>query len=55
MIAFVHPSAESCSNVFRDLGYTVQIRETPFNVTDIKGKFLKEHIVNQVAVVKKST
>lgn len=45
MIAFVHPNAESCSNVFRDLGYTVQIRETPFNVTDIKLKFLKEHIV----------
>lgn len=45
MIAFVHPNAASCSNVFRDLGYTVQMRETPFNVTDIRGKFLREHIV----------
>ncbi|KAL7524410.1 hypothetical protein ACHAXR_001557 [Thalassiosira sp. AJA248-18] len=45
MIAFVHPNAESCSNVFRDLGYMVQIRETPFNVTDIKGEFLREHVV----------
>jgi len=45
MIAFVHPNAASCSNVFRDLGYIVQIRETPFNVTDIKGQFLREHIV----------
>mmetsp|Transcript_20190 Transcript_20190/g.43876 ORF Transcript_20190/g.43876 Transcript_20190/m.43876 type:complete len:476 (-) Transcript_20190:37-1464(-) len=45
MIAFVHPNAESCSNVFKDLGYTIQIRETPFNVTDIKEKFLREHIV----------
>jgi len=45
MIAFVHPDAESCSNIFKELGYTVQIRETPFNVTDIEGTFLKEHIV----------
>ena len=45
MIAFVHPGAASCSQVFRDLGYTVQIRETPFNVTDIQENFLREHIV----------
>lgn len=45
MIAFVHPNAESCSNVFKELGYTVQIRETPFNVTDIKEQFLREHVV----------
>lgn len=44
MIAFVHPNAESCSNVFRDLGYVIQIHETPFNITDIKGQFLREHI-----------
>ncbi|KAL9187354.1 hypothetical protein ACHAXT_001457 [Thalassiosira profunda] len=45
MIAFVHPNAEGCSDVFRELGYQVQIRETPFNVTDIQGKFLREHMV----------
>lgn len=45
MIAFVHPNAESCSQIFTELGYTVQIRETPFNVTDIKMKFLREHVV----------
>ena len=44
MIAFVHPGAASCSHVFRDLGYTVQIRETPFDVADIKETFLREHI-----------
>lgn len=45
MIAFVHPDAVPCSEIFRELGYEVQIRETPFNVTDIKGEFLREHIV----------
>ena len=45
MIAFVHPNAKSCSAVFSDLGYTVQIRETPFRVEDIKKTFLREHIV----------
>ena len=45
MIAFVHPTAESCSNIFRSLGYTVQIRDTPFNVTDIKLQFLRENVV----------
>lgn len=45
MIAFVHPAAESCSDIFRSLGYTIQIRDTPFNVTDIKMKFLRENVV----------
>jgi hypothetical protein len=45
MIAFVHPTAESCSDIFRSLGYTVQIRDTPFNVTDIKKQFLRENVV----------
>ena len=45
MIAFVHPNAESCSHIFSELGYTIQIRETPFNVTDIRGEFLREHVV----------
>lgn len=45
MIAFVHPTAESCSGIFRSLGYTVQIRNTPFNVTDIKLHFLRENVV----------
>ena len=45
LVAFVHPEAESCCHIFRELGYEVMIRETPFNVTDIKMPFLKEHIV----------
>ena len=45
MIAFVHPDAVPCSSVFRNLGYDVQIRDTPFNVSAIKGDFLREHII----------
>jgi len=46
MIAFVHPQADSCSSDdLRYLGYDVLIRDVPFNVTDIQGKYLREHIV----------
>ncbi|KAL7460009.1 hypothetical protein ACHAXS_000477 [Conticribra weissflogii] len=45
LFAFVHPEAEKCSDIFARLGYEVQIHDTPFNVSDIKGHFLKEHIV----------
>lgn len=45
LFAFVHPEAEKCSDIFSRLGYEVQIHDTPFNVSDIRGQFLKEHIV----------
>ena len=45
MIAFVHPDAVPCSSVFRNLGYDVQIRDTPFNVSAIRGDFLREHVI----------
>jgi hypothetical protein len=45
LVVFVHTDAEGCSSVFSDLGYEVMVRPTPFNVTDIKGAFLREHIV----------
>ena len=45
LVVFVHEDATSCSDVFSQLGYEVLIRPTPFNVTDIKGDFLREHIV----------
>ena len=44
MIAFVHPSAAHCSHIFTTLGYTILIRDTPFNISDIQGEFLREHI-----------
>lgn len=45
LIVFVHTDARQCADVFSDLGYEVLVRPTPFNVTDIKGEFLREHIV----------
>ncbi|KAL3823655.1 hypothetical protein ACHAXA_009760 [Cyclostephanos tholiformis] len=45
MIAFVHPDALPCSDAFRALGYDVRVRDTPFNVSDIRGKFLRENII----------
>ncbi|KAL7479831.1 hypothetical protein ACHAW6_005553 [Cyclotella cf. meneghiniana] len=45
LMVFVHHDAVECSHVFSDLGYEVLVRPTPFNVTDIRGQFLREHIV----------
>mmetsp|Transcript_8689 Transcript_8689/g.12825 ORF Transcript_8689/g.12825 Transcript_8689/m.12825 type:complete len:481 (+) Transcript_8689:110-1552(+) len=45
MYAIVHPIAESCSKVLKDAGYEILIRETPINVDDIKGDFLREKVV----------
>ena len=45
LVVFVHTDATQCSDVFSDLGYEVFVRDTPFNVTDIRGTFLREHIV----------
>lgn len=45
LIVFVHPNASACSDIFKELGYEIQIRDTPFNVADIKSKWLQEHIV----------
>ena len=40
MIAFVHPDAVPCSGIFRELGYEIQIRETPFQRRRHKGRVL---------------
>lgn len=45
LMVFVHHDAVECSHVFSELGYEVLVRPTPFNVTDIRGQFLREHIV----------
>lgn len=41
--AFVHPNATSCADEIRNLGYDVQVRPTPINVSDISGD-LKHHV-----------
>lgn len=44
MYALVHPLAKECSVNLHKLGYTVLIRNTPFDVSDIRGEYLREHI-----------
>jgi hypothetical protein len=41
--AFVHPNAAQCSAELSRIGYEVQVRPTPINVTDIRGP-LKEYV-----------
>jgi hypothetical protein len=43
--AFVHPDAMECSKSFELLGYEVQVKNTPIDVTQIKGDFLREKVV----------
>ena len=45
LFVFVHTDAQGCSDIFTDLGYEVLLRPTPFNVSEIRGTFLREHIV----------
>lgn len=39
--AFVHPDAVECIPMLTQLGYRIQVRETPFNVSDIQNPDLK--------------
>jgi hypothetical protein len=39
--AFVHPNATSCLDTLENLGFTVQVRPTPVNTSDIRGPLLK--------------
>ncbi|KAG7355499.1 hypothetical protein IV203_000185 [Nitzschia inconspicua] len=41
MYAFVHPDAVQCSPMLQNLGYRVQIRETPFNASAIPNEDLR--------------
>jgi len=45
MVVFVHPSAISCSAPFEAIGYEIQVRDTPINVSEIQGEFLKTNVV----------
>jgi hypothetical protein len=44
LIAFVHPDALACSERFAALGYEIQIRPVPVNVSEIRGEFLRTHV-----------
>ncbi|KAL7514674.1 hypothetical protein ACHAXN_011906 [Cyclotella atomus] len=44
MYALVHPTAKECSVHLPELGYTVLVRNTPFDKSDIRGQYLREHI-----------
>jgi hypothetical protein len=42
MIVFVHPDAQECASTMQHLGYEVQIRETPFNETEMLNNDLRD-------------
>ena len=44
MYALVHPAAKECAAHLPRLGYTVLIRNTPFDKSDIRRTFLRENI-----------
>ncbi|KAL7490168.1 hypothetical protein ACHAW6_015909 [Cyclotella cf. meneghiniana] len=44
MYALVHPVAKECSANLPKLGYTVLVRNTPFDKGDIRQQFLRENI-----------
>ena len=44
MYAFVHPSARECASSLSKVGYRPLLRNTPFEGSDIKGDFLREHV-----------
>jgi len=44
LFVFVHPDAVTCAKPFGDVGFEILIRETPVNVTDIRGEFLRTHV-----------
>ncbi|KAL7456525.1 hypothetical protein ACHAWC_010807 [Mediolabrus comicus] len=41
LLAFVHPEAKHCTETFQKFGYEIQIRDTPFNVTDSDSAILR--------------
>jgi hypothetical protein len=41
LLAFVHPDAKHCTETFQKFGYEIQIRDTPFNITDSDSAILR--------------
>lgn len=44
MYALVHPNAMHCSNELSRVGYQILERDTPVQLKDIKGEFLRENV-----------
>ena len=44
LYAIVHTNAVPCSDILQKLGFTLLIRDTPVNTTDIRGSYLRKHI-----------
>ena len=55
MYAFVHPDAIEVKPLIEQLGYRVQIRDTPFNITDIQNQDLIDAQGNSCCHEKVST
>lgn len=47
LVAFVHPQAKACSDAFEKLGYEVQMRDTPINVSDIRNEEYRKNVAKQ--------
>lgn len=52
MIAFLHPDADGCGPILKNLGYEVQIHETPVNESEIQNEDLKAVQVNSCCGLK---
>jgi hypothetical protein len=51
MYVFVHESAEECSQIFREVGYTLLVFPQPVKVKDIRGAYLRENVDQEVSIV----
>jgi len=44
MYAIVHSSAEQCSDVLKELGYTILVKDPPVKPNEIKGEYLRKNV-----------
>lgn len=44
LYAIVHKKASECSHILSDLGYTVLIKDSPVQISEIKGDYLRKNV-----------
>jgi len=44
LYAIVHMKAKDCSHILSDLGYEVILKDSPVNIADIKGEYLRKNV-----------
>ena len=44
LYAIVHTKAKDCSHMLSDLGYEVILKDSPVNIADIKGEYLRKNV-----------